>query len=81
MNVKEPELPLTVHKIENLPTEDTLECKGEKLKVYWDGFCLTVCSETKFAFVASVNDPTVSPHGNVSMIFGTSEEIAERLPT
>lgn len=78
---EEPALPPTIYKLENPPAKYVLECEDQKVNVYWDGFCLTFEHEQKFAFVASVNDPTVSPNGNVSIIFGTSEEIAERLPT
>lgn len=56
-----------------------LDYKGNKLTVYWDGFCLTLSHESKYVFVASVNDPEVSQVGNVSVIFGTTEEIATRL--
>lgn len=72
---EEPALPL-----KNPPSNYALEHDGQKVNVYWDGFCLTIEHEVKLAFVASVNDPTISPHGNVSVIFGTPEEIAQRLP-
>lgn len=77
---EEPELPPTIYKIEKTPVRHELVCDGETLVLYWDGFCLTSESNNKkFAFVASVNDPTVSPYGNVSVIFGTAEEIAQRI--
>lgn len=78
LKIEEPELPPTIHKIEGEKVEYELHANGEKLQVLWDGFCLTVESE-KFAFVASVNDPTISPIGNVAVIFGTADEIAQRI--
>lgn len=67
---EDPELPSKQFEIEYF---------DKKLSLYWDGFCLTISSEDKYAFVASVNDPDVSPFGNASMIFGTADEIAQRL--
>lgn len=62
----------------NIVTHE-MEADGVKLSLSWDGFCLTIESD-KFAFVASVNDPTVSYRGNTSIIFGTADEIAKRMP-
>lgn len=71
---EEPELPKTE------PARYKLESQGVVLELYWDGFCFTVeCG--KYAFVASVNDPTISDQGNVSIIFGAPDEIAQRIST
>lgn len=63
------------------PTDIELNHGEDKIKLLWDGFCLMIeTPDNRLAFVVSVNDPDVSAFGNVSIIFGTAEEIAQRLP-
>lgn len=44
---------------------------GKRLKLYWDGTALYVEHEQvqRMAKVTSLNDVTVSPHGNATIVF------------
>jgi len=61
------------------PYKTEIEFADVKVEIMFDGFCLTVMSESKYVFAASVNDPSVSDRGNACLLLFDPDELATRL--